>query len=160
MRLSLILMVILIVMGGIGYWYYTDTQGKISILTSNNAKLETAISVQEETITALNKNAENMKIEYEKLNKSYAEIRRQNDRLSDKLSDVDLGLLAEEKPQLMETVVNRGTRNANRCFEILSGSPLTKDEKDAISAEKFNHECPWLWPGTSNVVQPEHSETN
>ena len=160
MRLSLILMVILIVMGGIGYWYYTDTQGKISILTSNNAKLETAISVQEETITALNKNAENMKIEYEKLNKSYAEIRRQNDRLSDKLSDVDLGLLAEEKPQLMETVVNRGTRNANRCFEILSGSPLTKDEKDAISAEKFNPECPWLWPGTPNVVQPEHSETN
>ena len=27
-------------MGGMGYWYYTDTQNTIAVLTANNAKLE------------------------------------------------------------------------------------------------------------------------
>lgn len=148
-------------MSGLGYLYYTDTQNKISTLTANNAKLETAITTQEETIDALAKSAEQMKVEYEKLNKSYSEIRRQNNRLSDKLADIDLGLLAEEKPAIMEKAVNQGTRNATRCFEILSGSPLTKDEKNATSAEKFNSECPWLWTGdVDDGVQSNESKTN
>jgi len=138
-------------MGGIGYWYYNDTQAKIAILTENNAKLETAVATQEEAIGALQADYAAAQAENQRLNEAYAEIRRQNARLSDKLADMDLGALAAERPESMERAVDRGTINANRCFEILSGSPLTEEEINAEDGEDFNKECPWLWPGPAPV---------
>lgn len=149
MRLAGILLVVILVMGGIGYWYYNDTQAKIAVLVENNAKLETAVAISEETIGALQTNYAASQAENERLNQAYADIRRQNDRLADRLSDIDLGLLASEKPESIERAVNRGTLNAARCFEILSGAPLTEDERNAEDGEAFNKECPWLWPGST-----------
>src|SRR5210317_674919 len=144
MRLAGILLVVILVMGGIGYWYYTDTQEKMAILNANNAKLETAVALNEETINSLETSYAASQAENERLNQAYAEIRRQNNVLADKLSDIDLGLLASQKPESIERAVNRGTENAGRCFEILSGAQLTEDEKNATSGEDFNKECPWL----------------
>jgi cell division protein FtsB len=154
MRLAGILLVVIAVMGGIGYWYYNDTQAKIAILTENNAKLETAVATQEEAIGALQADYAAAQAENQRLNEAYAEIRRQNARLSDKLADMDLGALAAERPESMERAVDRGTINANRCFEILSGSPLTEEEINAEDGEDFNKECPWLWPGPAPVGVP------
>src|SRR5210317_2118590 len=151
MRLAGILLVVIAVMGGIGYWYYNDTQAKIAILTENNAKLETAVATQEAAIDSLQADYAAAQAENQRLNQAYAEIRRQNARLSDKLADMDLGLLAAERPESIERAVNRGTNNANRCFEILSGSPLTEEEQNAQNGEDFNKECPWLWPGPATV---------
>ena len=136
-------------MGGIGYWYYTDTQATISTLTANNAKLETAVQTQEDAINSLQADYAAMAAENQRINEAYAEIRRQNSRLSEKLADMDLGLLAQEKPESIERAVNNGTVNAGRCFELLSGSPLTEKELNATNGEEFNKECPWLWPGPS-----------
>lgn len=149
MRLAGILLVVILVMSGIGYWYYTDTQEKMAILNANNAKLETAVALNEETINSLETSYAASQAENERLNQAYAEIRRQNNVLADKLSDIDLGLLASQKPESIERAVNRGTENAGRCFEILSGAQLTEDEKNATSGEDFNKECPWLWTGSA-----------
>ena len=154
MRLSAILFVVILVMGGIGYWYYTDTQEKISVLTTNNAKLETAVATQEDAINSLQESYAAMAAENQRINEAYAEIRRQNNRLSEKLADMDLGLLAQEKPESIERAVNNGTVNAGRCFELLSGSPLTEKELNATNGEDFNKECPWLWPGPDAVGVP------
>ena len=116
MRLAGLLLVVIIVMGGIGYWYYNDTQERLAVLTENNAKLESAIALSEEAISSLESSYEESRIENQRLNTAYADIRRQNDRLSDKLSNVDLGLLAAERPALIERAINSGTRNATRCF--------------------------------------------
>ena len=153
MRLAGILLVVILVMGGIGYWYYNDTQEKMAILNANNAKLETAVQLNEEAIDSLQASYAAAQAENERINKAYADIRRQNDRLADKLSDIDLGLLAQERPESMERAVNLGTENAGRCFELLSGAELTEDEKNAESGDDFNKECPWLWtgPATSGV---------
>ena len=40
-------------MGGMGYWYYTDTQNTIAVLTANNAKLEMAVATNETTIKTM-----------------------------------------------------------------------------------------------------------
>jgi len=136
-------------MGGIGYWYYNDTQATISTLTENNAKLGMAVETQEAAIESLQQDYASMAAENQRINEAYAEIRRQNNRLSSKLADMDIGLLAAEKPDSIERAINRGTVNAGRCFEILSGSPLTEDELNATNGETFNKECPWLWPGPS-----------
>ena len=129
------------------YWYYTSTQETIRILTENNVKLEGAVATNEATITALQENYAAIAEENRKINEAYAEIRRQNNRLAGKLADMDLGLLAAEKPDSIERAVNRGTVNALRCYEILSGAKLTEEELNATDGESFNKECPWLWPG-------------
>lgn len=147
MKLSGILFVVIIVMGGIGYLYYKDTQSKMSILTANNAKLETAVALSEDAIASLQADYAAAQEETRRINTAYTEIRRQNNRLSEKLKDVDLSLLAAERPDSIERAINRGTANAGRCFEILSGAPLTETESNATSGEAFNRECPWLWTG-------------
>ena len=53
MKLSGILLIVIMTMGGIGYWYYTDTQRTIAVLTENNAKLELAVASNEETIKTM-----------------------------------------------------------------------------------------------------------
>ena len=155
MRLAGLLLVVIVVMSGIGYWYYTDTQARMAILQENNAKLEMATQLQEEAINSLQADYALAQEENARINQAYAEIRRQNARLSDKLADMDLGLLAAERPESIERAINRGTENAGRCFEILSGALLTEEEKNATNGETFNKECPWLWPGPStDGVQP------
>jgi chromosome segregation ATPase len=153
MKLAGILLVVIAVMTGIGYWYYNDTQEKLSILQQNNAQLEVAVATNEQALESLQANYAAAQNELTRINAAYAEIRRQNNRLSDKLAEMDLGALAAERPEAMERAVDRGTINANRCFEILSGSPLTEEELNAEDGEDFNKECPWLWtsPSTSGV---------
>lgn len=153
MRLSAILFVVILVTGGIGYWYYTDTQSTIATLTSNNAQLEIAIKTNEQALESLQEDYAAAQAETQRINAEYAEIRRQNDRLARRLSEVDLGLLASERPDSVERIINRGTVNAGRCFEILSGSPLTEAELNATNGESFNKECPWLWPGLLEINQ-------
>lgn len=149
MKISAILFVVILVMGGIGYLYYKDTQETIAILTENNAKLEIAVATNEETINSLQADYKAIAEENARINEAYAEIRRQNNRLSSKLANMDLGLLAAEKPDSIERAINRGTVNALRCYELLSGAKLTEEELNAKDGESFNKECPWLWPGPS-----------
>ena len=81
------------------------------------------------------------------LQEAYTAIRRQNSRLAAKLEQIDLEAAAIANAEGIERAVNRGTKNAGRCFEILSGSPLTEEELNAENENAFNKECPWLWPG-------------
>jgi len=153
--MSKYLVIVIIVMGGLGYWYYTDTQAKMAILIENNAKLDMAVQTNEATIKQMASDYASAQAELTKINQAYAEIRRQNSRLADKLANMDLGLIAAEKPDSIQRAINRGTLNAGRCFEILSGSPLTETEINAKDGEAFNKECPWLWPGpAASGMQP------
>jgi hypothetical protein len=144
-KLSAILFVILGIMSAGFVWYYNDTQERLTIMAENNAKLEIAVQTNEDTIKSLESSYAAIQQENARINEAYADIRRQNARLSDKLADMDLGLLAAEKPDSIERAVNRGTANAGRCFELLSGAPLTEEEKNATDGESFNKECPWLF---------------
>lgn len=151
--MSKFLIGIILIMGLGGYWYYTDTQKRMTILIENNTQLEIAVAISEDAITSLQADYAAAQIENTRINAAYADIRRQNNRLSEKLADIDLGLLAAEKPDSIERAINRGTVNAGRCFEVLSGAPLTEAEINATDGETFNKECPWLWPGP--VVVPQ-----
>ena len=155
MKLAGLLLVVIAVMSSIGYWYYNDTQERIAILQSNNAQLNIAVQTNEQAISSLQADYAAVQAENNRINQAYAEIRRQNSRLSERLSTIDLGLIASQRPESIERAVNRGTVNAGRCFEILSGAPLTEAEQNATDGESFNKECPWLWPGpsTSGVQQ-------
>ena len=45
----------------------------------------------------------------------------------------------------VEKIINEASKNALRCFELQSGSPLTESEKNAKTEKEFNSECPWMY---------------
>lgn len=140
-------MLLLFVMGGF-YAYYQDTQKRMSVLIENNAKLETGIKMNEEAIASLNSSIASSNAELMRVNKAFSEARAQNRELTDRLAKHEIGMLAANKPGLVENIINGASDKALRCFEIMSGSPLTEEEKGAKDAKSFNSECPWLWPST------------
>lgn len=135
----------LITMTGVFYWYYNSTQDTIAALTANNAKLELAIKTNEETIAALQRDYQVIATELNKINNEFAESRAQTRLLVDKLAEHDLGYLVYSKPGLVENIINNASDQSARCFELLSGAPLTEKERNAKDEKSFNNECPWLF---------------
>ena len=144
-KLALVMFLLLCGAGGIGYWYYNDTQERMAILQENNAKLNTAVELNEQTISSLEQDYEKASSELASLNEAYTAIRRQNQQLADKLQEIDLTAAAIANAEGIERAVNRGTENAGRCFELLSGAELNEKERTAQNGIAFNKECPWLY---------------
>ena len=144
-KLAIVMFMLLLGVGGIGYWYYNDTQARMAILQENNAKLNTAVELNEQTISSLENDYAKASDELASLNEAYTAIRRQNQRLADKLQEIDLTAAAIANAESIERAVNRGTVNAGRCFELLSGAELNDKERNAENGIAFNKECPWLY---------------
>ena len=141
----------MVVAGGVGV-YYKNTQATIMELTSYNATLTAQVdqiqAVNEKNIETIN----NLQANYQKsqedmaaLQEDFANIRRQNNELRDRLGKHELDALAAAKPVLVERIVNNASAKAMRCFELESGAPLTDAEKEAKNAQAFNSECPWIY---------------
>ena len=144
-KLAIVMFMLLLGVGGIGYWYYNDTQERLAILTANNAKLNTAVELNEQTISSLEQDFAKASSELATLNEQYISIRRQNQALAEKLERIDLTAAAIANAEGIERAVNRGTENAGRCFELLSGAELNEKERNAENDIAFNKECPWLY---------------
>lgn len=144
-KLAGVLGLIILAMGGLGYWYYTDSQATIATLQGNNAKLEVSLKEEKETLKALQADIKAAEQEVKQVNEEFARVRQQNNQLAERLEKHNIGFLAANKPGLVERVVNRATEKAGRCFEIISGAELTEQEKNAETPEQANSECPWLF---------------
>ena len=120
-----ILIVVVGLVGGVvygGYYYYKDTQSRIQTLTENNAKLETAKAIQDQTIDTLIADRE----KFDKLNKELqVKLDKANDyknTLIDKLRKHDLAKLSMKKPGMTEKRINNGTKKLFRSLESLTGA--------------------------------------
>ena len=149
LKLAGIMLIVMCAMGGLGYWYYNDTQEKLATLHENNAKLETAVAISEETVSTLRADFARASEELQKVNNEFRDIRAQNNVLSKKLAKHDLSELGSKKPALVGKIINNASEKAGRCFEILSGAELTEKEIGAKNGKAFNSECPWLWSGNT-----------
>ena len=119
------LIVVVGLVGGVvyaGYYYYKDTQSRIQTLTENNAKLETAKAIQDQTIDTLIADRE----KFEELNKELQvkldKANQYRDTLIDKLRKHDLAKLSLKKPGLVEKKINNGTKKLFRSLESLTGA--------------------------------------
>ena len=117
------LIVVVGLVGGVvyaGYYYYKDTQSRIQTLTENNAKLETAKAIQDQTIDTLIADRE----KFDKLNKELqVKLDKANDyknTLIDKLRKHDLAKLSMKKPGMTEKRINNGTKKLFRSLESLT----------------------------------------
>ena len=144
--------VLIAMMSGAAYYYYSSTQSRIAQLIENNAVLE---ENNKQLITANQQNLqtiENLQSSYQRVQEQFVQVqaefqttRMQNRELRERLGRHELDALAAAKPELVENVINNAGENALRCFELLSGSPLTDRERNATNERSFNSECPWLF---------------
>jgi TolA-binding protein len=152
MKLWVFIGLLVALMSGAVYFYYSTTQTRIADLTTNNATLKTNI----QTIT--DANIQNVKVvdelqnSYNTVQDNFSELqsqfqiaRLQNNELKQRLSRHELGTLAAAKPVLVERTINNASANVQRCFELMSGAPINKKERDAQTEGQFNSECPWMW---------------
>ena len=83
-----ILIIVLGILSGVGYGaflYYKDTQTRISVLTSNNAKLKTA---HDQTVVEFDQYRNNVKEEIENFKAELEKQQKLNDELNTNLKNV------------------------------------------------------------------------
>jgi DNA-binding transcriptional regulator GbsR (MarR family) len=149
LKLAGVMLIIMISMGGIGYWYYTDTQEKMAILNQNNAKLEQATNLQKETIKNLEGDiqlaqslAESLQNQVKEFKKQIDDERTKFNKVSKLLGSRDIGKMAASKPDSIQKILNKGTMEKLRCFEIATGAKLTEKENNATKPSQLNNSCP------------------
>lgn len=156
MKVWIIIGILITLMSGAAYFYYSTTQNRIAGLIANNATLtanvQTITNANEQNVQTI----EDLQTAYIKVQEDFSRvqsefqiIRMQNTELRERLGRHELNALAAAKPKLVERTINNASDNAARCFELLSGAPLTENERNATSEKQFNSECPWLWPNSS-----------
>ena len=149
LKLAGVMMILMLAMGGLGYWYYNDSQEKMRILHENNAKLETAAKIQSETINQLEADVElaagiaaDTTRMLQETQKAVEDMRGKFNKQSKLLGSRDLGKMAVSKAKPIRRIVNKGTSNMFRCFEIVSGQQLTEKEQNAEKPSQLNNMCP------------------
>ena len=148
---KVVLTIVGIVIGSAGslsaavFFYYNSIKGEMEELRDRNGELELAIELNEQTIDILKSEQQRADAERIRLNDTIADIRENSKILTEKLAEHNLGELAVAKTDSIERIVNDATVDALRCFEIISGSPLTDAERNAKNATQFNSECPYLF---------------
>ena len=113
------LIVVLGLVGGVGYggyYYYKDTQQRIKTLTENNAKLEVAKQLQDDTIQTLVEDAENFRVLNKNLATELQKAEGYRNNLIDKLRKHDLTRLRQNK-------INNGTKKLFERLESLTALP-------------------------------------
>ena len=148
-KLAGVMLILMLAMGGIVYWYYNDTQEKLAILHENNAKLETATKVQKQAIEDMEHQVELVSKIAKETSDQLAESRKKIEEVSNKfnkqsklLGSRDIGKLAISKAKVIEKIIDKASLNILRCFEIVSGKPLTEKEKNAEKPSQLNSSCP------------------
>jgi ABC-type bacteriocin/lantibiotic exporter with double-glycine peptidase domain len=141
-RMLLIVVVVTIIAGGL--WYVINIKADLATSEANNRQLVEATREQNMLI-------EQMKQDVVAIQQANAELQQQNEKqrrdvetLNSKFSKRDFGALAAEKPEVVERLVNRGSKNALRCMELAAGAPLNEAEKAAKTPMEANRECPSL----------------
>ena len=115
-----ILIAVVGLVGGIGYGgysYYKDTQERIATLTANNAKLEVAAKMQEETINTMIDDREKLSELNKGLQKKLQTAESYGDQLRNTLRKHNLTHLANKKPSYIERKMQNAT---NRLWDCLA----------------------------------------
>jgi len=141
-RMILIVVVVAIIAGGL--WYVINIKADLAVSEANNRQLVEATREQNMLIEQMKQDVAAIQQANAELQQQTEKQRRDVETLSTKFSKRDFGALAAEKPEVVEKLVNRGSRNALRCMELASGAPLTEQEKAAKTPMEANRECPSL----------------
>ena len=147
LQIKIILALVLLAGAGGGYLYVTKLQKDNAILKTNQVKLETAVAESNQVIEQQSKDLKKIRSTLKEIDEQNAKLKADRDALNNRLGKHDIGNLAENKPGLVEKIINKASDSAARCVEIASGSPLTEEELNGTP----NRECPSFWPDSNTA---------
>ena len=124
--------------------YVQKLRADNAILKENQAKLEQAVSSQQQVIQQQKQDFEDIMQANKQLNTLVQGLKKDFDDLDKRFNKGgrDLGKIAIERTKVIERIVNKGTENAARCVELASGAPHTEAELKATKKSEINRECP------------------
>lgn len=148
--------ILAIVLGVVGAgWYVTGLRADLAISEENTKKLVDSIELQQSAIDKL-------KEDHNKVAKAYSDLKaedrtqqRELSTLKEKFSQSangkprEVAAVAVRKPELVESIINKGTANSFRCLEIATGAPLTEKEQNAVKPNEINSSC-------SSIANPSY----
>jgi hypothetical protein len=132
-----------------GYFFIKEQAAQLELAKEVQAKLEGVIDKQNLAMDNIKADVERMGQVQGELSKQVNEADKSNKDLAKKFTqdaegrERNLAAMAAEKPSVVEEKINRGTKDALRCNELLTGAPLTADEQ---SGKVRNNICPDLLP--------------
>jgi hypothetical protein len=137
-KIAIAAILISIVSGG--YFYIQALEGKLEAAAEVQQRMEGVINQQK---LVMERNAADLK-KMQTINAEVAaeatKAQQELSALNSKLTKLD-EVVAKAPPTQTEIKINRGTKDALRCNEIVTGSPLTTNE---ISGKIKNNICPDL----------------
>jgi len=129
LKIKIIIACILFTVITSGYFYIQALQGKLEAAAEVQQRMEGVINQQK---VVMERQTADMKL-MQDVNKDISErVNRAQSEMNDlnrKFTKRELSIVATSKPSETQVRVNRGTKDALRCNEIVTGSPLTEDEK-------------------------------
>ena len=137
-KIAIAAILISIVSGG--YFYIQALEGKLEAAAEVQQRMEGVINQQK---LVMERNAEDLK----KMQNINIEVAAQATKAQQEVSALNSKLTKHDEvvvkapPTQTEIKINRGTKDALRCNEIVTGSPLTNAE---ISGKIKNNICPDL----------------
>ena len=124
--------------------YVMKLRSDNAILKANAIKLESAVAEQQELITQQKEDFKDILAANQKMNELVGVLKKDLEDLDKRFNkkNRDFGKLAIQRTEAIQRIMNKGSKNAARCIEIASGSPLTEEEKNATLKSQINSECP------------------
>jgi uncharacterized membrane-anchored protein YhcB (DUF1043 family) len=124
--------------------YVMKLRSDNAILKANQVLLEQSVESQKQVIEKQKQDFSKILQANKKMNTLVNNLQKDIDALDKRFNKGarDFGKLANEKPKLVEKLINKASIRAGRCIEIAGGSPLTEKELLATKKSEINTECP------------------
>lgn len=124
------------------YEYVTGIKEDLQTSQQNVQLLKNAVQDQQALINSLKADQKQIAVAQQTITNQMVARAQEIQTLTKRLNN--LATKALSNPTATEMAINKGTANAIRCMEIVSGSPLTEAEKNANTIDQINKECPDL----------------
>jgi len=121
MKLAGIMFLILVVVLGLGYWYYNDQQARMAILQENNAKLTVAVKTNEETIKVMRDHEVQQAAQIAELQTGLNQATQERKDLEAKFHDRDIAALGRSDARLLEEKINKATQRVFDDLQVTTG---------------------------------------
>lgn len=123
-----VLLILLTAAGG-GYLYVKNLQEDVDRLAKNNVLLETAVNSKDQEIERLNEEIVEVREVNSRVTEESRKLNNEVDVLRNKLSEHDLGYLAENKPGLVQRIINKDIENSLKAgIEELTSDSIMENK--------------------------------
>ena len=129
LKIKLIIACVLFTVMTSGYFYIMALQGKLEAAAEIQQRMEGVITQQKIVLEKQQEDVRKMQELNTEMSTKFSQTQQEVSQLNQKFNNRDLAGSSLKNPEEYEMKVNRGTKDAMRCNELVTGSPLTTEEK-------------------------------